>query len=316
MLNNTDTKPIILILAPHSACAKINNDQDWYRSCDTNSKQGAELLNKIAMNLGYESKLFLSDKPRIDKNGNVINDYNRDKIIITDDDNNIIEKDIRKTQWRIDIKNYINEKFEENQDIIIFEIHSFPNKSTLFNSQKIGLVSTDYYKDSTNQLFNYLNNRTCYNFISDSENEKKIVRNIIYNLNNANKSQENPIENNSLNLENIIVDEICDIMQETSEISKKQIYNTGKTNIKNHFLLEFNEEIKKEDHINLIFSIFLYQIKKLTNTCCTIQCFLSNYRYVIFLIFILIFLIYFNNSYRDLGNGFRYDQPLLLGNPV
>lgn len=251
-------KPIILIIAPHSLCKKFNNvfDKDFYRSCDIVSEKGARLLNKLSLELGYETKLFLSDMKRIDENNKIINDYNR--------------KDTRGSEWRIKIKNFINEKFIENKDIIIYEMHSFPNNSTKFKNNDIGLVSINNYKKETCELFKYLKNRKCYKFINDLDTFKNIEE-----FNNVNTKK-------PININDIIITEICDIMQETDEISKNQLSKYGITNIKNHYLIEFNEEINNNIFLDILYSIFIFQ-NKTVNIC--------NKIYIIFIKYIIYIII-------------------------
>ena len=289
------TKPIILIISPHSECKKFNGDV-FYRSCDTNAEQGSILLNDIAKKLNFETKLFLSDKPRIDKNGKILNDYNRDVINLDAELNQKIPINMRETEWRTEIRNYIDEKFKEKRDLIIYEVHSFPNSKTPFNEKKMGLATIGNYKKRTHELFDFL--------VNETRNEDEI-NNIIDNINRINEEEmDNPdideyreiikekIKEN-IDIADTIVDEICDIMQETSEISKKQIEDEGFTNIKDHFLLEFNESINKTEHKSMLLSIFLHKIK----TKCDMLCFIRNinFYYVIFLLILLLILISINN---------------------
>jgi len=122
----------ILIIAPHSFCG---NRRDVKRDCDLRARDVAYEMKKIAENAGYDVQLFESDVPRI------IHDYNREKSY--------------DTEWRQRIRDYINNNFGP---IIIYEMHSFPNKDTEFNDSHMALVAIDKYGDEANELHSYLRN--------------------------------------------------------------------------------------------------------------------------------------------------------------
>jgi len=283
-------KPIILIIAPHSCCKKFEskNAVDYYRSCDESAKKGANLLEKIATNLGFETKKILSDKIRISEDGEILTDYNR--------------KEFRDTEWRKDIVKYIAEKFMVDRDLYIFEVHSFPNNDTEFEDSEFGLVSNDTYLPETKRLFTYLNNNTIFNILGDSKNDRNILRDIVYNNNSIDDNYLNNYFNNTygkpIDIKKIISTDIVDIMNQTSEISKKQLSDTGKTNIKRHLLLEFNENLGEKDMMDTLFNIFLYQIKNLNKRLKYIS------GYTVFLFTIAIFLLYFSLNYTTMSNFF------------
>jgi hypothetical protein len=125
-------KPKILIIAPHSNCDP-NVD---HRMCDLRSKDAAEKINELVKKT-HEVKLFLSDTYR------KIHDYNR--------------KESFNTTWRQNIRNYI----ESNRDsrIIIFEVHSYPNKDTEFTiGSEMALLAIDEYLCETRELKEHLEN--------------------------------------------------------------------------------------------------------------------------------------------------------------
>ena len=123
----------ILIIAPHSFCG--NSQSSIKRDCDLRARDVAYEMKKIAENAGYEVQLFESDVPRI------IHDYNR--------------KESYDTEWRQRIRDYID---NNPGPIIIYEMHSFPNKDTEFNDSHMALVAIDKYGDEANELHSYLRN--------------------------------------------------------------------------------------------------------------------------------------------------------------
>lgn len=283
-------KPIILIIAPHSCCKKMESGiaNNYYRSCDELAKKGANLFEKIVTNLGFETKKFLSDKIRISEEGNVLVDYNR--------------KEFRNTEWRNKIVNYIEEQFINGRDLFIFEIHSFPNNDTEFNDSEFGLVANDTYLPDTTRLFTYLNNNTIFNILGDSDGDRNILRDIV-NDNSVNEDYLNDYFNNRygkpIDIRKIISTDVVDIMNQTAEISKKQLSETGKTNIKRHLLLEFNEDLGDNAVMNTLFNIFLYQIKNLNKQIKYIN------GYVILSFIGLIFLLYYTINYSKFIDFFK-----------
>lgn len=178
-------KPIIVIIAPHSCCQTFDNKNanDYYRSCDELAKKGANLLEQISINLGFETKKFLADKVRINNKGEIMTDYNREQF--------------RDTEWRKEIVKYIAEKFIEDEELLIFEIHSFPNKDTEFNDDEFGLVSNEAYLPETKRLFTYLSNNTIFNILGDSKRDRNILRDIVYNNNSIDDNYLNNYFNNT-----------------------------------------------------------------------------------------------------------------------
>jgi hypothetical protein len=125
-------KPIILIIAPHSNCDP-NAD---HRMCDLRAKDAAEKINELVQKT-HEVKLFLSDVYR------KIHDYNR--------------KESFNTQWRQNIRNYI--EAHRDSRIIVFEVHSYPNKDTEFAiGSEMALLAIDEYLCETQELKEHLEN--------------------------------------------------------------------------------------------------------------------------------------------------------------
>jgi len=122
-------KPKILIITPHSKC------KETVRDCDLRARDVALNMEKVAKNAMYDVVLFESDVER------KIHDYNRIESF--------------NTPWREKIRNYIESNLDN--EIIIFEMHSFPAKDTEFTEgSQIALLAIDEYYYKTKILHDYL----------------------------------------------------------------------------------------------------------------------------------------------------------------
>lgn len=153
--------PKILILAPHSGCDADEKTRNWYKSnrvCDTRAEQEADKMRRIAEDRDMDVTVIKTKTLRKSCDGNRelfsegrtcmgIKDHNMDST------QEVLSECCEK---RKEITDYLDEN--KSEEIIIFEMHSFPNDTKEFSGSQMALLAIDEYYPTTKPLLDHLRN--------------------------------------------------------------------------------------------------------------------------------------------------------------
>ena len=151
--------PKILILVPHSQCDASEEIRKTYkdgRVCDTRAEEEARKLFHIAEKT-HDVEMFTTTVLRKDCDGN--REIFSDGVCMGIKDHDMSGTTQVLSECCVDRKK-ITDYLDKNksEEIIIFEMHSFPNDTKEFSGSQMALLAIDEYYPTTKPLLDHLRN--------------------------------------------------------------------------------------------------------------------------------------------------------------